>query len=300
MGPPIRPLDELDCSRMIRTSYWQDLTTRDFTGLDRERTVALLPVSAIEQHGPHLPLATDALIAEGLVRAAMMHVPHDLLVLPAMPVGHSLEHVDFGGTLSIAAEPLLAAWVDVGRSVARAGVRKLVLLNTHGGNIPLVQLAALRLRQELGMLVVRANYFAFGSPPGLFAQDELRHGIHGGEMETSLMLHLCPTLVRRTELADFPGLTHEMGLRSARSDAAQLGPEKPVGFAWMGQDLNEHGVCGNAARADAQRGKVLLDHLARKLAALVQELGALPLTTLRRGPLEGTSAGVPPATDPRS
>lgn len=260
---------------MIATGYWQDLATSDLAGLDPERTVAVLPVSAIEQHGPHLPLATDAIIADGLVRAAMERMPQGVLVLPAMPIGHSLEHVDFAGTLTIGAESLLATWLDLGRSIARTGLRKLVLLNTHGGNIPLVTLAALRLRQELGMLVVRANYFSFGSPPGLFAEEELRHGIHGGEMETSLMLHLKPELVRRAAVADFRALTHEMAARNGL-----LGPEKPIGFGWMSQDLNEHGVCGNAARADAQRGEILLSYLADKLATLLAECQSMPLATL--------------------
>jgi creatinine amidohydrolase len=261
---------------MIATAYWQDLTTTDFTGLDPENTVVILPVSAIEQHGPHLPLATDAIIGDGLVRLAMERVREGVLVLPAMPIGHSLEHVAFEGTLSIAAESLLATWLDLGRSVARTGLRKLVLLNTHGGNIPLVQLAALRMRQELEMLVVRANYFSFGSPPGLFSEEELRHGIHGGEMETSLMLHLKPELVRRAALADFRALTHEMAARGGL-----LGPEKPIGFGWMSQDLNKQGVCGNAARADAQRGEALLSYLADKLAALLIECKSMPLASLR-------------------
>jgi creatinine amidohydrolase len=264
---------------MIATGYWQDFTSAELAGLEPEHTVALLPVSAIEQHGPHLPLATDALIGDGLVRLAMARVKQGVLVLPAMPIGHSLEHVDFAGTLTISAESLLATWLDLGRSVARTGLRKLVLLNTHGGNTPLVQLAALRMRQELGMLVVRANYFSFGSPPGLFAEEELRHGIHGGEMETSLMLHLKPELVRRDALANFRALTHEMGERGG-----MLGPEKPIGFGWMSQDLNEHGVCGNAARADAQRGEVLLSYLADKLATLLTECQATALTTIKSRP----------------
>jgi creatinine amidohydrolase len=261
---------------MIATGYWQDLTTDDLVGLDAERTVALLPVSAVEQHGPHLPLATDAIIGDGLVRSTMERVKQGVLVLPAMTIGHSLEHIDYPGTLSVSAETLLATWIDLGRSVARSGLRKLILLNTHGGNTPLVTLAALRLRQELGMLVVRANYFSFGSPPGMFTDDELRHGIHGGEMETSLMLHLKPALVRRETLADFRALTHEMAARNG-----VLGPEKPIGFGWMSQDLNEHGACGNAARADAQRGAVLLSYLADKLAALLTETQSTPLTILR-------------------
>jgi creatinine amidohydrolase len=264
---------------MITSCNWQDCTTRDLLELDPELTVALLPVGAVEQHGPHLPLATDAIICEGLVRATMQRMREGLLVLPPMAIGHSLEHISFAGTLSIAAEPLLATWIEIGRSVARAGVRKLVILNTHGGNIPLVQLAALRLRQELGMLVVRANYFSFGSPAGLFSDDELRHGIHGGEMETSLLLHLRPELVRRAALADFRALTHDMAARNQL-----LGPEKPIGFGWMSQDLSEHGVCGNAARADAERGGILLSHYADRLATLIEECRSTPLTTLRPQP----------------
>ncbi|WP_129646230.1 creatininase family protein [Peristeroidobacter agariperforans] len=267
---------------MISTTYWENCTTRDLCGLDPEQTVALLPVSAVEQHGPHLPLATDAIIAQGLVREAMQRVQEDLLVLPPMSIGHSLEHTSFAGTLSIAAEPLLAAWLEIGRSVARAGLRKLIILNTHGGNIPLVQLAALRLRQELQMLVLRANYFSFGSPPGLFSDEELRHGIHGGEMETSLLLHLRPDLVRQELLADFRALTHGMAARNQL-----LGPEKPIGFGWMSEDLHEHGVCGNAARGDAKRGAILLSHLAEQLAALIAECQSTPLATLRPQPDRG-------------
>jgi len=266
---------------MIPTTFWHHLTTTAFSGLDPEGTVALLPVSAIEQHGPHLPLATDALIGDGLVRAAMELTGDGLLVLPALEFGHSLEHVCFPGTLSVAAESLLATWIDIGRSVSRAGVRKLVLLNTHGGNIPLVQLAALRLRHEMNLLVIRANYFAFGTPPDLFAADELRHGIHGGEVETSLMLHLQPQLVRREALADFSTLGRDMADRNQL-----LGPENPVGFGWMSQDLNAQGVTGNAAGADARRGKILLDYLAQKLAVLIEEVKATPLSALRSGPVD--------------
>lgn len=261
---------------MMRTEFWQHLTSTDFAGLDAEATIVLLPVSAVEQHGPHLPLATDALIGEALVAAVMSRVEQGLLVLPAMSIGHSLEHIDFAGTLSISAESLLATWIDIGRSVARAGLRKLVLLNTHGGNMPLVQLAALRLRQECGLLVVRANHAAFGSPPGMFAQDELRHGFHGGEMETSLMLHIQPGLVRRAALSDFNALTHAMAASNQ-----WLGAEKPIGFGWMSQDIHSQGVCGNASLADAQRGEALLTWLADQLALLIGEVKATRLTTLQ-------------------
>ena len=256
----------------------QDLTSGDFATLDPARTVVLLPVAAIEQHGPHRTLATDALINEAIVAELLAHPPPDVavLALPPLAVGDSLEHVCFAGTLSIATETLGAAWMDLGRSVARAGLRKLVIFNSHGGQVPLVDLVARRLRAELKMLVARASYFRFGTPPGLFEQDELAFGLHGGEVETALMLHLRPDLVRQEHLQEFHGLPAQMA-----DDHDVLGTENPVGIGWMSQDLHREGVCGNAARADAARGAQLLAHLVDVLARLVRNLGAADLALLR-------------------
>ena len=256
---------------------WHSLTSADFSGLDPLRTVVVLPVAAIEQHGPHLPLGTDALINAGVLRAlAQQPLDAEVLLLPPQVIGHSLEHREFPGTLTQSVEVLLHSWLSLAASVAAVGLRKLVLLNTHGGNNSLVHLAALRMRADHRLLAVRANYFAFGSPPGLFAADELRDGLHGGEMETSLMLHLHPELVRQAQLADFAGLPQQLS-----ATQRLLGPEKPVGFGWMAQDLSPHGVCGNAAAADALRGARLLAHLTAQLAQLINETAALPLDVLR-------------------
>ncbi len=256
----------------LPSGYWQDLATTDFARVDPARTVALLPVAAIEQHGPHLPLATDAIINQGVVAQALQRLPASaqVLVLPALNVGDSLEHSAFAGTLSADLNDLLGLWLAVGRGVARAGVKKLVIFNSHGGQRAHVDQAALRLRVAHGLLVVRAHSFSFGVPPGLFEADELAHGLHGGAVETSLLLHLRPDLVRQPALADFPSLGAELARRGGL-----LGAEKPVGIGWMTQDLNPHGACGDATAASAAKGALVLDHLAGRLVQLLAETAAM-------------------------
>lgn len=262
----------------MRIDQWQHLTSHDMAGLNPESTIALLPVAAVEQHGPHLPLGTDAFIAQGILEALPRGTDDSprVLILPPLSVGCSAEHQAFPGTLSIEPETLIAAWLDIGRSVARTEIRKLVLFNSHGGQTSLLDIVALRLRAELHMLVVRCSYFAFGSPPGMFSEDELSHGLHGGEVEASLVMHLHPKLVRREHLQNLRGLPRRMADRNE-----VLGVESPVGLGWMSQDLHPEGVCGDASAADAARGAQLVQFLSGKLAILIRELAATPLDTLR-------------------
>lgn len=258
--------------------FWQDMSTTEFAGLDRARVIALLPVAAIEQHGPHLPVATDAVINQGIVARALELVPDalPLTVLPMLPVGKSDEHIGFPGTLTLAAETLTRLWTEVGDSVARAGVRKLLLFNSHGGQPQIMDIVARDLRIRHGMLVITWSWYAAGVPDGLFAADEVRHGIHAGAIETAMMLHLRPDLVDMERAADFRPLAADMA-----PDHRWLSPTGPARFGWMAEDLHPSGACGDATDADAERGRKLVDHAARALVAVLEEVDRFPLARLR-------------------
>ncbi|MEM1450561.1 MAG: creatininase family protein [Planctomycetota bacterium] len=255
------------------TKRWDEMRADELASVDAETWVAVLPVAATEQHGPHLPTGTDAMILDGVLERLP---PNDrVVVLPTWRIGDSLEHVDLDGTLELEPETLLAAWTSVGAAVRRAGIRKLAIVNSHGGQGQLVDLVAQRLRAHHGMLVARVNTFLLGAPDGLFPADELRFGFHGGEVETSMMLALRPDLVRMEEARNFPTLARDLA-----AENEVLGAEEPAGFAWQAQDLGATGATGNAASADAERGAALLDHLAGRVSTLLDEVAAFPLDRL--------------------
>ncbi len=264
---------------------WQNLVTTDFAGLDPERTVALLPLAATEQHGPHLPLSTDRVIVDGVVGAACADLPDDLtvLVLPTQAVGESLEHRDFRGTLTLRAETLIGAWCEIGAGVARSGVRKLALVNSHGGQPQIVDIVALRLRADHGMLVARVNTYALGVPEGLFGDDERAFGYHAGAVETALMRHLAPALVRDEAVAFFPSAARTIAARHERLGAEGMRGER-AGLGWMAQDLNPAGAMGDARAGDAARGAAVLAHMAERLRGALIDLGRFPLAELKPGP----------------
>ena len=165
----------------------------------------MLPVAAIEQHGPHLPVYTDTCIAEGMIRRAIELLPDDLPVtfLPVQPIGKSNEHISSPGTLTSTWETATKLWLDIGDSVDRAGVEKLIVINSHGGNVPMVDIVARELRVRHDMLVVATVWSRLGHPEGLPGPEEALYGIHGGDIETSIMLHLRPDLVRMDKAIDF-------------------------------------------------------------------------------------------------
>jgi creatinine amidohydrolase len=253
------------------------MTTKDFQDLD-PRTIAVLPVAAVEQHGPHLPVFVDSCVMQGVTEAVLTSLPPDLPVtfLPQLPIGKSNEHMAFPGTLTLTAETLLRLWTEVGEGVARAGIRKLLILNSHGGQTQLMDVVARDLRVRMKMFVVAASYWGVGKPPDLFPEQENRHGIHGGSGETSIMLHLRPDLVRDAERRNFVPASIAM-----EEEYRYLKPEgAAVGFGWQTQDLNPAGACGNALDADAERGGLIVSHAAAGLIELLREIDRFPLTAL--------------------
>jgi len=262
---------------MAPSHYWQDLTTKDFERLDPTRTVAVLPVGAIEQHGPHLPVYVDACINAGLIEATVERLPDDLpvLVLPAMPVGKSNEHIDFPGTLTLSADTLARLWFEIGESVARAGVRKLVFFNSHGGQPQVMEIVMRDLRVKHGMMCVGLNWPAMGIPD-LFDPKESKYGIHGGTVETSVMLHLRPDLVHMDKAQDFK--TAMEAIEGKYEKLTYLGGVK---IAWQPQDLNPDGACGDASTATAEAGEAVVEHVADGFATLLKEVSSFPLDAIK-------------------
>src|SRR5215467_10989936 len=209
---------------------WAEMTWADFSAADTARWIAVLPLAATEQHGPHLPLGVDSFIADAYLARVRDLIPADLpaTILPVQRIGQSDEHVAFPGTLTLSAATVIRAWTEIGESVARAGVRKLVLVTSHGGNVSAMEIVARDLRVRLGMLVVTVGWHRFGYPDGTFEAEERRHGIHGGDIETSLMLADRADTVRMEQAP-----TEQPTSVAMAREFRWLGPFRPARFGWM-------------------------------------------------------------------
>ena len=267
---------------------WMEMTWADIAAAGEavRRWIAVLPLAAVEQHGPHLPLGVDAYIAEAYLARVRKILPEALpaTFLPVQRVGVSAEHLGYPGTLTLSAATAIKAWTEIGESLARAGLRKLLLVTSHGGNVAAMELVARDLRTRLGMLAVTVGWHRFGYPEGTFSNEERRHGIHGGDIETSLMLGAMPDAVRTERAAQATPATVAMA-----HEFKWLGAYRPAGFAWMTQDLNATGAVGDATQASAAKGEAALAHGAQTFVELVREMDRFDLTRLREGPL-GDSA----------
>lgn len=268
-------------SQALASHRWAELNTRDFAALDPARTVAVLPLGATEQHGPHLPLSVDTVLVDGVVNAALEHLAatDPVLVLPTQAVGLSTEHTAFAGTLHLSPQTLIQLWCDIGASVARAGVKKLLMFNSHGGNVGLMDVVARELRAQYGLIVYSSSWYNLPLDAGAmeqFSADEHRFGIHAGDIETSMMLALSPNRVNMAEAQNFASTSQDRA-----KNYAVLGNGKSAKLGWHMQDYNPQGAAGNASAATAAKGEALVQSAGEQLALLLKELVALPLSTVR-------------------
>jgi creatinine amidohydrolase len=263
---------------------WMEMTWQDLAaaGEATSRWIAVLPLAAVEQHGPHLPLGVDSFIAEAYLSRVFQTLPADLpaTFLPLQRIGVSVEHLDYPGTLSLSAATAIAAWTQIGESLARSGLRKLVLVTSHGGNVSAMELAARDLRARLHVLAVAVGWHRFGYPQETFSSEEKRHGIHGGDVETSLMLAARPDSVSMDKAKHAAPASLDMA-----REFKWLGASRPAGFAWMTQDLHASGALGDATLATAAKGEAALEHGARAFVELLQEIDRFDPARLKEGPL---------------
>jgi creatinine amidohydrolase len=268
---------------MLPKRNWMEMTWQEIAeaGSDTARWIAVLPLAAVEQHGPHLPLGVDSYIADAYLARVQTKLTAELPVtfLPVQRIGVSAEHLSFPGTLTLSAATAIAAWTELGESLSRAGLRKLVMVTSHGGNVAAMEIVARELRTRRDMLVVTVGWHRFGYPDGIFTSEEKRHGIHGGDVETSLMLAASPETVRTEKAASAIPETIAMA-----REFKWLGAYRPAGFAWMTQDLDPTGAVGDGTLASAEKGSAALAHGAKAFAELLAEIDRFDLRRLRDGP----------------
>jgi creatinine amidohydrolase len=272
----------------LNSYFWSDLNTQDFAGMDKSRAMAVLPLAATEQHGPHLPLSVDTDIVNAVMAQSMPVLRTQapglpVYFLPTQAVGLSPEHAAFAGTLTLKPETLIRLWTDIAESVKAAGINKLILFNAHGGHVGAMDVVARDLRARCGMLVYSVNWYQLPlldaqghDVNALFSDHEHRFGVHAGDVETSVMLALKPHNVRMDQAQNFKSSSED---RAAKFPI--LGNGKSAKLAWQMQDYNAAGAAGNAAAATAEKGRALLDAAGQSLAKLLIEIDQLPADTLK-------------------
>lgn len=258
---------------MNRKIWWNDFTAPEFLGLDPMSSIAMIPIAAVEQHGPHLPVGTDTMLNQSFLDLLVKRLPQDiqLRILPVQSVGKSNEHIWAAGTLTQTAANLIEGWTELGLSIARTGIRKVVFVNSHGGNEEMMGIVARELRVRAGMLAVKAGW-RFPLPAGWISDLEQRHGIHGGEVETALMLHFRPETVDMSKAGDFVSVA-----AGDEREFTHLRPTGPFAYSWVASDLNPAGAVGNAGKATAELGEKIAEHQVAGMIELLRDVVKAPL-----------------------
>ena len=230
--------------------------------------ITLIPMAAVEAHGPHLPLGTDCIIAEGIIdhAASSDRSAHTVYRLPTLWLGASDEHAGNRGTLSLDSEQVIAQVFAIGEGLARCGIQRVVLFNAHGGNVALASIAALKLRTRFNMLAASIHWLDFGLPPGLVAPAPIIEDVHGGWIETSILLHIAPHLVAK----ELPPAALPV------TPAPGLFPRGNIQWGWKTSDLAPDGYIGRPDLATAALGRALTVHAAERLVQTLHDLAKAP------------------------
>ena len=258
---------------MVPKRFWRDMPATAFEG-DTSNWIAVLPLAAIEQHGPHLPLGVDAFIAEGFVERCAAALPDDspATFLPVQEICKSNEHISFPGTLTVGWETAISSWLEIGASLSRAGIRKLLMITSHGGNVAPMDIAARELRSSLGMLCVTTSFGRLGRWQEIYDYGPVITDIHGGNAETSVMLVFRPDLVDMSKAVDFSSAQEPM-----KQQNTHLGYHSSnANIAWASEDLNPAGVVGDASAAAAEKGEEDIRSSVEGFCKLIDEIAATP------------------------
>lgn len=252
--------------------FWENLVSMDLDALDRSKSVVLLPIAATEQHGPHLPLGTDAVILRGLLQAFQKEKTFDgqnVLIAPQLRIGKSNEHMGFCGTLTLTSKTLYDALDEIVGAMVQSGFKKIILTNSHGGNTDLLNLISRDLRIKYGVEVFVFDWWFTDFWQDLLKdlkQSQSPYGVfHACELETSLMLYLQPSSVRMDRARD------------ETPDAMFEGDQfvtlfGPVNMGWKTKDVTGSGVIGSPTFATAEKGEKMLHYAVDKLAEIVAEI----------------------------
>jgi creatinine amidohydrolase len=240
---------------------------------EASKWIAVLPLGATEQHGPHLPFETDTLIAEAIVERLVARLPDSapVVFLPVEKIGYSPEHMHVPGSQTLEWDQAIRRWVRIGEQAHRSGIRKFVMLNAHGGNSPLMAIVATELRVRFNMLAVATSWLRFGLPDGVMDAEERHLDIHAGLIETSVMLALHGDKVEMKRADNFNSRQ-----RDYMRDYTHLRAYGPHAFGWQMSDLSDAGAAGNASGASAELGEKILDHAIAGLLELLRDVQRHP------------------------
>jgi creatinine amidohydrolase/Fe(II)-dependent formamide hydrolase-like protein len=251
------------------------LTTTDIAALPKEEALVVLPIASIEQHGPHLPVASDTILGHTIIGRALerLDAADQVWVLPGLAYGKSNEHRTFAGTMTLEQATLAAVLHDLAASVARAGFRRLVLANAHGGNPAVVEHVARDAHEATGLIVFPLFLFRMNVDYGAFEPDEDHWGTHAGEWETSALLAVAPELVHRDRTAELGGYP------SYARPLSHIALRGPITYAWLTHEISPAGNLGDPRRATLETGEAIMERTVARLVEILREMATFEMPT---------------------